>query len=116
MIRSTLAAILISLCSGILPAVAKILIPMDLAQTDHLKAYGVAYHALARGENVEWLLNYRGGSFFLEDSDASEQNCLVAGVTYEKIGGAAASAIYDQIENANMDVVLSCPHLCRDPL
>jgi hypothetical protein len=40
----------------------KILIPMDLKQTDHLKAYGVAYWTLERGINIEWLLNYRGGS------------------------------------------------------
>ena len=42
----------------------KILIPMDLTQKDHLKAYGVAYHVLTERVNVEWLLNFRGGSFF----------------------------------------------------
>jgi hypothetical protein len=98
------AALLVAL--GARPAWSKILIPMDLTQTDHLKAYGVAYHALARGENVEWLLNYRGGSFFLEESPQSEQDCLVAGVLYAQVGGADASAIYDEIENSNMEVVL----------
>ncbi len=88
------------------PAWAKILIPMDLSQSDHLKAYGIAYHALERGENVEWLLNYRSGSFLLDESVATEQDCLVAGVTYQRIGGADASVIYDEIENANMEVVL----------
>jgi hypothetical protein len=52
---------------GILIAAAfsqsKILIPMDLTQTDHLKAYGIAYWALTKGIDIDWLLNYRGGSF-----------------------------------------------------
>ena len=45
----------------------KMLIPMDFSQTDHLKAYGVAYHALEMNSTVEWLLNYRGGSFLLAE-------------------------------------------------
>ncbi|HEX9912553.1 MAG TPA: asparagine synthetase B, partial [candidate division Zixibacteria bacterium] len=47
----------------------KLLIPMDLSQTDHLKAYGVAYWVLEQGLNVEWLLNYRGGSFLADFSE-----------------------------------------------
>lgn len=88
------------------PSFAKLLIPMDLTQTDHLKAYGVAYRSLERGEDVEWLLNYRGGSFFLEDTAEGQRDCLVSGVTSEAAGGAAASAVYDEIERANMEVVL----------
>ena len=41
----------------------KIIIPMDRTQNDHLKAYGIAYFSISKGHNVEWLLNYRGGSF-----------------------------------------------------
>ncbi len=41
-----------------------VLIPMDFSQTDHLKAYGIAYWSLEKGVNVEWLLNYRGGRFW----------------------------------------------------
>jgi hypothetical protein len=48
---------------GMLPG-QKILIPMDPQQNDHLKAYGIAFWILERDINVEWLLNYRGGSFF----------------------------------------------------
>ena len=40
-----------------------LLIPMDLAQTNHLKAYGIAYFAVAHQIDMSWLLNYRGGSF-----------------------------------------------------
>ena len=53
-----------------MPAQAqKLLIPMDLEQTDHLKAYGLAFWALEQGIVVEWLLNYRGGAFLLSDTD-----------------------------------------------
>ena len=45
---------------------SKILIPMDRTQSDHLKAYGVVYWILKQGQNVEWLLNYRGGSFLTD--------------------------------------------------
>ena len=47
-----------------------ILIPMETGQANHLKAYGVAYWALERGIEIDWLLNYRGGSFLMEASDA----------------------------------------------
>ena len=44
----------------------KLLIPMDATQRDHLKAYGVTFWTLKRNVNVEWLLNYRGGSFLTD--------------------------------------------------
>ncbi|MBD3162243.1 MAG: asparagine synthetase B [Candidatus Eisenbacteria bacterium] len=88
------------------PAAARLLIPMDLAQTDHLKAYGVAYHALQRGHDVEWLLNYRGGSFLLDDDPATRRDCALSGVAMEEHGGAEVVAIYDEIEQNNMEVVL----------
>jgi hypothetical protein len=44
----------------------KILIPMDLTQTDHLKAYGITFNALVAGLKADWLLNYRGGSFMIQ--------------------------------------------------
>lgn len=47
----------------------KLLIPMDLSQTDHLKAYGITYWHLTKGGTAEWLLNYRGGSFLFDYND-----------------------------------------------
>ena len=44
-----------------------VIIPMDNVQNDHLKAYGIAYFSISKGYNVEWLLNYRGGSFLLDN-------------------------------------------------
>lgn len=98
------------LCAAVIAitgiASGKTLIPMDLTQTNHLKAYGVAYHALQRGENVEWLLNYRGGSFLLEDDPATTRDCSLAGVNWEPRSGSDAAAILDEIEHGNMELVL----------
>ena len=84
----------------------RLLIPMDLTQADHLKAYGVAFRFLEQGYNVEWLLNFRGGSFM---ADATEENaavCRLRGVSYAVIGGSQVAAVYQEIEGGNMDVVL----------
>ena len=48
----------------------RLLVPMDDAQQDHLKAYGITYNALKDGLSGEWLLNYRGGAFILPDTPA----------------------------------------------
>ena len=84
----------------------KMLIHMDLQQTDHLKAYGVAFWALERGINVEWLLNYRGGSFLMDYSSGIERELRVRGVSYSKQTSAEAARIFAVVEQENMDVVL----------
>ena len=84
----------------------KVLINMDLKQADHLKAYGIAFWALEREINVEWLLNYRGGSFFIDLYPALERELRVRGVSYTILDGGAAAQIYAAIERENMDVVL----------
>ena len=58
---------------------AFILIPMDEKQTNHLKAYGVAFWTLEKGVEVKWLLNYRGGSFLIQQQQAISSECLVRG-------------------------------------
>ena len=69
-----------------------LLVPMDDAQADHLRAYGAVYVALDRGLEVDWLLNVRGGSFVVP-SDADLQTELRArGVTFEPVNGAQAVA------------------------
>ncbi len=84
----------------------KILIPMDLSQTDHLKAYGIAYRALARGVDIEWLLNYRGGSFLIDYRAEVEKECALNGVSWETITPQQIVAIYGIIETNNMETVL----------
>jgi hypothetical protein len=84
-----------------------VLIPMDLTQTDHLKSYGVAYWALERGYRVEWLLNYRSGSFLILDGlEDVRSECRYRGVTWEEPAGAELAGIYSTIESENMEVVL----------
>ena len=85
---------------------SRLLIPMDLAQTDHLKAYGVAFWALERTLPVEWLLNYRGGAFMMEDHALIAEECQFRGVTCERISESAAASIYALIDGSNMEVVL----------
>lgn len=82
-------------------------IPMDGAQKDHLKSYGIAYWALERGVTVDWLLNYRGGSFAFQHAKALESECLIRGVSYEIVADAQYTKILTEIANpeANMDVV-----------
>jgi hypothetical protein len=89
------------------PACGSALVPMDLTQTDHLKAYGVAYWALEKGYRVEWLLNYRSGSFLILDggSDVTDE-CRFRGVLWEEPGGAELAQVYRTIEEENMEVVL----------
>jgi hypothetical protein len=101
-----IAAILImALIAPAAPA-SKILIPMDMSQTDHLKAYGVAYWCLKYGTKVEWLLNYRGGSFLADDLPQIAEVCRLKGVSYEQISGAQEADIKKTIEDNNMESVL----------
>lgn len=90
-----------------LAAQQKLLIPMDLKQTDHLKAYGIAYWLLQHGTQVDWLLNYRGGSFMADDVPGLANECRVRGVLFEEMSGSAAAQIYAEISapDNNMDVV-----------
>ncbi len=85
---------------------AKLLIPMDLEQTNHLKAYGIAYHALKRGEKVEWLLNYRGGSFLMESSKKNAEECLLAGVSAQEVDVGTEAEIRRTIDESNMNSVI----------
>lgn len=87
-------------------ATGRTLIPMDLTQTNHLKAYGLAYWALQQGDRVEWLLNYRGGSFLMSESPAVEREARIRGVTYQGVDDGTVGAIYQEIETSNMEIVL----------
>jgi len=83
-----------------------ILIFMDENQTDHLRAYGVAYWCLQRGYEVEWLLNYRGGSFLTPARPDIEKICKTRGVAYTIVSNTEIAQIYNTIENSNMEAIL----------
>ena len=98
--------------AGLLPSLTvpyrllpSLLIPMDDAQSDHLKAYGVAYRAIQAGLKAEWLLNYRGGSFLIPDADALRRDAALNGVRTEPVDEGAVTAIRGEIEASNMDAV-----------
>jgi hypothetical protein len=82
-----------------------VLVPMDYSQTDHLKAYGLTYWAIENGAEVEWLLNYRGGSFKIEGYENVISQALLRGVYYEEISGSEYASILNEIASSNMDVV-----------
>lgn len=105
-VRVALIILAIFFSSGLLRA-QKLLIPMDLAQTDHLKSYGVAFWVLKQGQPVDWLLNYRGGSFMTDYNDLIATECRIRGVFFESIDGARAAQILAEVQNVdvNMDVV-----------
>ena len=88
-------------------AQSKLLIYMDLKQTDHLKAYGITFNALRDGIKADWLLNYRGGSFMLDYSDDLAMKCRLKGVAFEQVSAEEAAKIYAfvQSDDQNMDVV-----------
>ena len=84
----------------------KILIPMDDSQKNHLKAYGTAFWTLQQEINVEWILNYKGGSFMIDSYPEVEKECRVRGISYEIIGAEKTLVIYNEVEVNNMDVIL----------
>ncbi len=105
MIKNKISVIiLLIICSSL--RAESILIPMDLEQNNHLKAYGAAYWTLKQGIDVRWLLNYRGGSFLIESVETVKRRCSILGVSFEIISGSAVTSILHTIENNNMEVIL----------
>lgn len=86
---------------------ASILIPMDEQQRNHLKAYGITYWILKNQQEVNWLLNYRGGSFLSAYNTILEKELKVRGVSYEVIADAKVTSILNEIANTevNMEMV-----------
>ncbi|MCF6223416.1 MAG: asparagine synthetase B [Flavobacteriaceae bacterium] len=86
-----------------------LLIPMDdTSQENHLKAYGITFYSLQKGQKVKWLLNYRGGSFLLEDTKDFRNECTIRGVSFEIISETEAVYILEEIASPsqNMEAVV----------
>ncbi|MDP6909780.1 MAG: asparagine synthetase B, partial [Flavobacteriales bacterium] len=85
---------------------AYLLIPMDESQKNHLKAYGIAYWVLQAEVEVDWLLNYRGGSFMCKYATEIEKECIIRGVSFEIIADVQSTSILQKIADpeVNMDV------------
>jgi len=98
--------IIVLICFSTIVYSQKILVPMDISQNDHLKAYGVAYFTLKKGINVQWLLNYRNGSFLIPFNGTIERELRLRGVTYELIDASSVAEIFNEIEQNNMEIIL----------
>ncbi|MBA24868.1 MAG: asparagine synthetase B [Candidatus Marinimicrobia bacterium] len=84
----------------------KILIPMDISQKDHLKAYGVIFWCLENNTNVEWILNYKGGSFLIDYKPFIINETKIRGVSTQIIQQGELNEIFNVIESENMEIVL----------
>jgi hypothetical protein len=95
-------------CLAAMPGRAQaqhLLVPMDGAQSDHLRAYGLVYEAISNGSPAEWLLNYRDGSFLLSAERRIAEKAALLGVRVEELGGTRLARIRAEIEESNMESV-----------
>ncbi len=104
-LRSFLLLIVLLLGINTISRAAYILIAMDETQTNHLKAYGIAFWVLERDVEISWLLNYRGGSYLLPHHPLFEKECKLRNVSYQVIADVQANAILTEIADPgkNMD-------------
>ena len=85
----------------------QLLVPMDDSQNNHLKAYGIAYWTLENNVTIEWLLNYRGGSFLMPHLKSIEEELIIRGVKHEVLAEGQVNQIRSQIANpeVNMEII-----------
>jgi hypothetical protein len=100
-VKRIAAALLFALPLG----AQRLLVPMDDAQSNHLKAYGLTFATLKAGNKAEWLLNYRGGSFLLPDDPAVRRKAALDGVRADAIDDAAVLQIRKEVAAGNMDAI-----------
>ncbi len=106
--KKAIIFILALTCTQMAAFAAKLYIPMDESgQKEHLKAYGIAYQALSIGVKVDWLLNYEGGSFCMDQQESLERICKLRGVNYKIISDGQYNGILETIADAesNTDMV-----------
>ncbi len=106
MLRRFALLVLLAVCS-LTARASYIFLPMDESQSNHLKAYGLAYWVLNTGTEVDWLLNYQGGSFMFQYNQKFENELVVRGVSYQVISDAQQAQINNQVSqpDVNMDVM-----------
>ncbi len=104
--RKLIAILCLVLISPLAQA-SYLFIPMDETQSNHLKAYGITYWVLQKGTQVDWLLNYKGGSFLFKYATEFEEELRIRGIGYQVISDAQTASILDQIASpeANMDAM-----------
>ncbi len=105
--KKVLLSVIVVLLFSLPSFASYLLIPMDVSQKNHLKSYGIAYWTLRHDIEVDWLLNYRGGSFAIKYVKDIEKECTIRGVSYQVIADVQYTAILQEIANpeVNMDIV-----------
>jgi hypothetical protein len=104
--------VVLALALSMLPGVCgelqaqHLLVPMDRTQPDHLRAYGLTYAVIERGEAAEWLLNFRDGAFLLPDRAWIRREAAALGVGVEAVDGADVARIRDTMARGDMEAVL----------
>lgn len=107
-LQNSVLFLFIMLCSHSIFA-SFLMIPMDdTSQKNHLKAYGITFYSLQKGQKVKWLLNYRGGSFLLENTQDFRNECTIRGVSYEIVSDTETLSILEEIASPskNMEAVI----------
>src|SRR5687768_4417582 len=107
MILRTISLLLCAFMLQLTAFASTVLIPMDESQKDHLKSYGAAYWVLSKNVSVDWLLNFKGGSFAFTHAPQLENELIVRGISYQVISDAQYNSILNQIGDpeANMDIM-----------
>jgi hypothetical protein len=100
--RLIIIALFLILCAS--SKAAYLLLPMDEAQKNHLKAYGIAYWVLQKDLEVDWLLNYRGGSFIIQYNKQVENECNIRGVTFQALADAQVDAVLQEIADPQVNM------------
>ncbi len=83
-----------------------VLIPMDVSQSNHLKAYGLTYDVLTWGQDVDWLLNYRGGSFLMPASDRLVEELAIRGIYFERLSGGETAQVVAQVQSTEANTAI----------
>tara|TARA_B100001057_G_scaffold139725_1_gene139388 strand:+ start:1717 stop:2898 length:1182 start_codon:yes stop_codon:yes gene_type:complete len=80
---------------------------MDDEQTNHLKAYGIAYLSIEKEIDVNWLLNFKGGSFLIKSNNFIENECKIRNVSYQIIADLQSNKILNEISrnDVNQEVI-----------
>ncbi len=78
------------------------------SQKNHLKAYGLTYWVLNKEQKVKWLLNFRGGSFLLPDTQEIQRECQIRGISFEVLSDSKTESILEDISSPsqNMEAVI----------
>jgi len=104
-IARLLAMLAVLVSTPALAGAQRMLIPMDDGQTNHLKAYGLAYNAIKAGMQAEWLLNFRGGAFLLPDAPELRRRGGLDGISMETVSDAQLAGIRRDMAGGNMESV-----------